>query len=119
MIQDKQQALLDLLGGWKDYVFEGLAQGHEAAYPAEYVSFLERLYPKATDALLAGMEPAQFVREQLLPLFGGEPVPKAVYGWTERDVLGHWEELRSCEEVMDQDLAEGAALEILDDALSR
>lgn len=74
MIQDKSQALDDLLAGWKNYVFDGLAKRYDA-YPAEYVSFLERLYYRATDALLARTDPADFIRDTLLPLFDGEAVP--------------------------------------------
>lgn len=74
MIQDKRQALDDLLAGWKNYVFDGLEKRYDA-YPAEYVSFLNHLYRKATDALIAGTDPADFIRDTLMPLFKGEAVP--------------------------------------------
>lgn len=119
MIQDKWQALEDLLAGWKHYVLDGYQKGYENAYPLGYVTATERLYQKAVDVRLAGGDPSEFAREHLLPLLGIEPPPRVVYGWTEGDVLGRWDELRSWGEVEDQDMPMEDALKLLEEALAR
>ena len=119
MTQDKWQALEDLLAGWKHYVLGGFQKGYENAYPLGYVTATERLYQKAVDARLAGGDPSEFAREHLLPLVGIEPPPRVVYGWTEGDVLGRWDELRSWGEVKDQDMPMEDALKLLEEALAR
>lgn len=118
MIRDKRQALEDLLAGWTEYVRDGRSKGYENAYPVEYVTFLEHLYCEVADTLTAGTSPADFVRDTLLPLFGGEPAPRAVYGWTENDVLERWDELRSWGEVVDKEMPVDDALKLLEDALA-
>ena len=119
MIQDKWQALEDLLAGWKHYVLGGYQKGYENAYPLGYVTATERLYQKAVDARLAGTNPSEFACEHLLLLLDVEPPPKVVYGWTEGDVLGRWDELRSWGEVKDQDMPMEDALKLLEEALSK
>lgn len=118
MIEDKRQALDDLLMGWRNYVFDGLTKRYDA-YPAEYVTFLDHLYCENTKALIAGIDPADFLREHLLPLFGVEPAPRVMYGWTEQDVLGHWDDLRSWGEVANEEMPVEDAVKLLEEALAK
>jgi len=117
VLQDKQQALIDLIAGWKEYVRDGFAKERTRhSYPPAYVSFLEQLVIEAHDALHTGTDPADFIRDRLPPLFGGEAPPNAIYGWTEKDVLSYWNQLREWGEVVDRDLTVEVALEILAEA---
>jgi len=116
MVKDKNQALLDLLLGWTQFVGSRSRGPNRDTYPESYATLAHCLYTEANATLEKEGDAATFIRDRLLPLFGGEAPTNAVYGWTEKDVLSYWNQLREWEEVVDQDLSVEVALEILAEA---